>query len=138
MYYTYENQIFYRFLAMFYDSFIAVSVAILASFPYVYLFGNSVPASNFAYKLYLFTIIMLLFAVQWSRGGQTLGMQAWKIKVFDLEKRNLSFARSCLRFVLAMLTGATAISWLWALVDRDSQTLFDRLTKSQVVKIKKD
>ena len=56
----------------------------------------------------------------WLRGGQTLAMKAWHIRLVDVTPR-----KALLRFLLAL--PFLPISILWALFDRDRQFLHDRL-----------
>ena len=71
----------------------------------------------------------------WRRGGQTLAMQTWRLKIVDAsEGRIASLGRSWLRYALAwpsVLLGG--IGLLWALVDRDRQFLHDRLAGTCIV-----
>jgi len=64
----------------------------------------------------------------WLRGGQTLAMKAWRIRLEGVSPRN-----ALLRFLLALLLVPTGISILWALFDRDRQFLHDRLAGTRLV-----
>jgi uncharacterized RDD family membrane protein YckC len=79
-------------------------------------------------ELQLFIVIVLAgyFLWCWLRGGQTLAMRAWRIRLVDVTP-----ARALLRFVIAGLF--LPLSILWALVDRDRQFLHDRLAGTRLI-----
>ena len=62
----------------------------------------------------------------WLRGGQTLAMKAWGIRLVDITPQ-----KAVLRFVLALLLLPASIAW--ALFDRDRQFLHDRLAGTRLV-----
>lgn len=66
----------------------------------------------------------------WLRGGQTLAMKAWRIRLVDVTPR-----KALLRLVLAALL--LPLSIVWALFDRDGQFLHDRLAGTKLVYIGK-
>jgi uncharacterized RDD family membrane protein YckC len=77
-------------------------------------------------------LIVLLFAGYflwcWLRGGQTLPMRAWRIRLVQVTPR-----RALLRFLLALLLVPTGVSIVWALFDRERQFLHDRLAGTRLV-----
>ena len=62
----------------------------------------------------------------WLRGGQTLAMKAWHIRLVDVTP-----LKAVLRFLLAFALLPASI--VWALVDRDRQFLHDRLVGTRLV-----
>lgn len=74
------------------------------------------------------------FICQWSRGGQTLAMKTWHLRIVTRDGRPLTLARAAARCAGALagfaLLGA---GFLWALADRDRQFLHDRLAGTQIV-----
>ena len=56
---------------------------------------------RWALQGFLFVVIGLYFAWCWSRGGQTLAMKSWGLRVVDRDGRSLSLQRAALRYVLA-------------------------------------
>jgi uncharacterized RDD family membrane protein YckC len=61
----------------------------------------------------------------WLRGGQTLAMKAWGIRLVQVTPR-----KALIRLILAALL--LPISILWALFDRDRQFLHDRLAGTRL------
>lgn len=70
----------------------------------------------------------------WTRGGQTLAMKTWKIRVVTKDGRALTLFQALKRFLLAgiFLLPAGLGLW-WALVDKDGQFLHDRLAGTRLV-----
>ena len=71
---------------------------------------------------------------QWRRGGQTLAMKAWRIRIVTREGAPLALRHALNRFLFALagclLAGA---GFLWALVDREGLFLHDRLAGTKIV-----
>lgn len=80
----------------------------------------------------LLTILLAIvfvgfFCYFWTRTGQTLGMQAWKVQIVTPEGRTPSLKQSLLRLFGAMIS-ATALGagYLWILVDKQHLTWHER------------
>ena len=72
-------------------------------------------------------VLAAYFLWCWLRGGQTLAMRAWKIRLVDVTP-----GKAAARFLIA--AALLPLSILWALVDRDGQFLHDRLAGTRLVK----
>lgn len=110
-------------------------------------------------QVFLAALLGAYFVRSWSRGGQTLAMKAWKLRLVRTDGSVVGAGQALLRFVLAGLVlgaGAAAAMWLWRhpgsvpgwlgalpavvdlgwiLSDRERQFLHDRLTRTRVVRI---
>lgn len=67
-----------------------------------------------ALQAFLFAVLGIYFAWFWSRGGQTVAMKAWHIRVVDRQGRGLSQARALARYVLSYLWFVPALLSAWA------------------------
>lgn len=100
--------------------------------------GQPVPAGEPAYQLLLLVVAALFFIASWLRGGQTLGMRAWRLRVERESGEALDARAGLLRFLgglLSVATGGIGLLWLW--VDRDELTWHDRLAGTRVVVLPK-
>jgi uncharacterized RDD family membrane protein YckC len=79
-------------------------------------------------QLFIGTVFAAYFLWCWLRGGQTLAMKAWRIRLVDVTP-----ARALARFALAALLVPTLISILWSFLDREGQFLHDRLAGTRLV-----
>jgi len=76
-------------------------------------------------QLFIAAVFAAYFLWCWLRGGQTLAMKAWGIRLVDVTPR-----KAALRLLLLALL---PVSIAWALVDRDRQFLHDRLAGTRLV-----
>ncbi len=91
---------------------------------------------KYLFQIYLFLGIGLYFIWCWSRGGQTLPMRTWKLKLECVNSDNISAKRALGRYLLAWVSLAPAgIGFFWALIDCDGQFLHDRIAGTRIVKI---
>ena len=101
--------------------------------------GEPVPPGQLGYQLLLLGATAVFFITSWLRGGQTLGMRAWRLRV-ELESGEPLDARAgIVRFIgglLSFLTGGLGLLWLW--IDRDELTWHDRLAGTRVVVLPKE
>jgi len=120
-----------RLASMVYEAILLFAVAFLAAWVFFFASGGR-DATAGAMRHLLQLCIGLFFAAyflwSWLRGGQTLAMKAWRIRLIDITP-----ASALLRLILAALLVPTGISLIWALFDRDRQFLHDRLARSRLV-----
>lgn len=114
-------------------------------------------------RVMLQTFVILLlsayFVRSWVRGGQTLALRAWHLRVVRADGGAMDVRRALARFALAggaLGSGLVAALWLWrhpesiagwlaivpaavdiawAIGDRDRQFLHDRLSGTRIVRI---
>ena len=77
-------------------------------------------------QVFILAVFALYFLYCWLRGGQTLAMRAWRIRLIDVTP-----GKAIARFALALLL--LPVSILWALIDRDRQFLHDRLAGTRLI-----
>ena len=77
-------------------------------------------------QLFVLAVLAAYFLWCWLRGGQTLAMRAWRIRLVEVTP-----GKAIIRFVLA--AALLPLSILWALVDRDRQFLHDRLAGTRLI-----
>ena len=111
-----------------------------------------------ARQFWLFFVVGAYFVFCWSRSGQTLAMQTWRIKVTDLDGGKLPVVKAIVRYCLAwmwFLPAAALVYQLglkqwpmvivialgmlaWAMtsrLDKNGQFLHDRLAKTRLIHI---
>lgn len=96
--------------------------------------GRAVASGNPLYTAYLAGVVFLFYGWCWTHGGQTLGMQAWRLCARQRDGHVMSWSRAGLRFVCAILSWLPlGLGYLWVLIDRDRLTWHDRLSGTEVV-----
>lgn len=80
----------------------------------------------------------LFFSLFWRRGGQTLGMQAWRIRLVSGDGRPLRWRQCLLRCAAALLSlAALGCGYWWALIDRRRRSWHDHLSETHVIVVPK-
>jgi uncharacterized RDD family membrane protein YckC len=121
-----------RLASMAYEAILLFAVAFFAAWMFFFASGGADTTRSGAARLELQIFILVIFAAYfvwcWLRGGQTLAMKAWKVRLVDVTP-----VKALLRFLIACITVPTGISVIWALFDRDRQFLHDRLAGTRLV-----
>lgn len=131
--------------AMLYD--LLLIVALLFAVSYVFLLltgGEAISASSHpllerVYQLTLLGVIVLFFGFFWTRrGGQTLGMVAWRLQVARDDGAPFTWADTLKRLAGALVSwAALGLGYFWLWIDRDRLTWHDRWTRTRVVVLPK-
>ncbi len=114
---------------MAYEAVLLFAVAFFAAWLFFFASGGQDATSGalrYALQLFIGVVFAAYFLWCWLRGGQTLAMKAWHIRLVDVTPQ-----RALIRLVLAGLL--LPISVVWAVFDRDRQFLHDRLTGTRLV-----
>lgn len=122
-----------RLMACVYEFLILVAIWMLFTWLYVSLFGDATVGSKRLWlQLLLWVITGVYFVMCWVKTGQTLAMQAWKMKVVAHDGELLNLRQATLRYVLAsLLTLLFGISLLYMFMNRQRQFLHDRILGSR-------
>lgn len=123
-----------RIASLLYDGLLLTAILFLATLVFVVLCGDAtgLPKRYFL-QAYLWLVAGAYFVWSWVRGGQTLAMQTWHIRVVDKAGGNLNKRQAMKRYILA--TSFFGAGFLWALLDSEGLYLHDRLTGSRLILI---
>lgn len=151
-----------RLAATLYDVFPVVAIWFGIGFVVTGARGfRAVPAYTWWFELLLLAGAFVYLGWSWRRGGQTLGMKAWRIVVVDAGGRSPGWARIALRFAVMMVglaslpgaawalqqpmgapriavlgaAGAAVLGVLWVLVDRRGRMVHDLVAGTRVVSL---
>lgn len=77
--------------------------------------------------------VMTFYSIFWLKSGQTLGMQAWRIKLVRDDGEQLT-PWNCIARCLAALPSALCLGlgYAWCLVDREGRYWHDHLSKTRL------
>lgn len=137
-----------RFAALLYDLFILAAISMaygaLVIALYVSITGDHGEAYTPMFDGPLFplgwlALIVGFYCFFWRRGGQTLGMRAWRLRLVDSTEGGNASLKQC---ALRALTGGFAlalagIGYWWAWVDKNRDCLHDRVSQTRVVVLPK-
>ena len=118
-----------RLAALAYEAVLLFAVGFFAA--WLFFFGSggrdaTSGGTRHLLQLFILAVFAAYFLWCWLRGGQTLAMRAWGIRLVDVTPR-----KALVRFALA--AALLPVSILWALLDRDRQFLHDRLAGTRLV-----
>jgi uncharacterized RDD family membrane protein YckC len=127
--------VFRRLASALYDLLLLTALLLVATFPFLALFGDSTHGwRRHLLQLYVLAIAGAYFVAFWTHGGQTLAMKTWRIRIVRADGAPLGRARAVHRFLLSVLSlFALGAGFLWAFFDRERQFLHDRLAGTAIV-----
>lgn len=123
-----------RFAAILYESMLLFGILFTAG----YLFDTltqSKHALMFRHErqLWMFVVLGLYFVWFWQKGGQTLAMKTWHIKLIRLDGKAVTWLQAILRYLLCYLFTLTGIAFIYSFFDKKAQFPQDRLLKTQLI-----
>jgi len=125
-----------RLLSLAYEALVLGAVLALGATPFIALtHGVEHSVARALLQLYLIALAGAYFVWQWRRGGQTLPMKTWRLRLVSRNGGTPSLQQAVQRYCFA-LAGLLAFGagFAWAAVDRDHQFLHDRLAGTRIVK----
>ncbi len=135
-----------RLAAMAYDSILILAIWMVVTFVVLSFFGienaRTVEGETVTldpiYKNILFLSMLVsawaFFGWFWTHSGQTLGMQAWRLKVVTREGEKISVAQSIARFLLAIPAFLmVGIGYFYMYLNPERETLHGKLSGTKVV-----
>lgn len=120
-----------RLASLLYEAVLVFAVAFFAGFAFLFASAGA-PLDGWvlrAHQLLVVAVLAAYFLWCWLRGGQTLAMKAWRLRLVGVTP-----GRALARFLLALVLVPTGIGILWALVDREQQFLHDRIAGTRLVR----
>ncbi|NUO73081.1 MAG: RDD family protein [Frateuria sp.] len=138
----------WRVLALVYDLWPTVALWMLASavFTVAFTFSGHAARENiapFSALQWLLWLVCWLIAagyavLSWRRGGQTLGMRPWRLKVVASDGGAPELRALVVRYAVgsvSLLLGGLGFWWAW--IDRDRLTWHDRASGTRMVRLAK-
>lgn len=130
----------WRLLAMMYDLFPLLALWFATS-AIVYLVRGQVPVRPGSFAAWgllalLWAVAGAYLVISWRRGGATIGMRPWRLKVLAADGRPASLRALCVRYVVATLSLLVAgLGFAWALVDDERRCWHDLAAGTRFVRM---
>lgn len=125
---------------MLYDLLPLLALWLLTSGLLLLLRGGVPVAPGSAMAIAQFALLWLVTGAyataSWRRGGQTIGMRPWRLRVVDAHGHDPSWPAVLLRYVLASVSlAAFGLGFFATLFDAQKRTWHDRLTGTVLVRL---
>jgi len=122
-------------MSMLYEAPIVLAILLFAGLTFLGVSNDRLSGgARHVFQLYLFLVLGIYFVTCWSRGGRTLPMQTWKMRVVRSDSLPLGPGQAILRYALAWISLLLfGVGFFWAFLDRDRQFLHDRLAGTRIV-----
>ncbi len=129
-----------RLTALVYDLLPLLGLWFLAGVIGVAMTGGGFDAHRLDHKILMQALLLAFsagyFVISWSRGGQTIGMRAWKMRLTMQDGSHLAWSRALLRFFLACVSLAIfGAGFWWSLFDPQRRTLHDAISDTRMTKV---
>jgi uncharacterized RDD family membrane protein YckC len=128
--------------AMLYDAFLILPLimATVAAATLIAVFLSGDPGEDYTATLPPLLVqaicvacIVSFYGYFWRLKGQTLGMQAWRIRLRSLKGEHIAYRQVLLRCLGAFLSlGCLGFGYLWCLVDRHGRRWHDYLSGTEL------
>ncbi len=115
---------------MVYDSLVIVALWMISLFVLTGL-NHFEAVQGPAVSSLLFLELYAFYAYFWVRGGQTVGMMAWRIEIRTDDGGPFTLTHATLRFIGALLSFAClGLGYLWVLIDPAKRSWSDMLSST--------
>ena len=128
-----------RFGALFYDLFVLLGIVFIAALPLPWFdqITGGAELGLWIKRLYLLGVCFAYFGGFWIKGGQTLGMKAWQLRVIQKAGRALGWRDAVKRFTglcLAVITLGLGFFWM---PNDTRHSNWDKLCGTRVISCRK-
>lgn len=136
-----------RLFAWIYDLLGALGIFILAlavgelalyliTLPFVDNFSHisNAASKNPLWAIYLLACVQYYYVWCWVKGGQTVGMKAWKLQLYKANGQLLNWREAYVRSFFSL----GGLANLWSLLDNENRGWHDRVVDSRVIQLPKD
>jgi len=127
---------FFRyFAAIFYDLLLLIAIFFLATAILLPFNAGEAIKSPFIFPLYLYSIGFLFYGWFWTHGGQTLGLQAWKLRLISNNSTNINWQQALIRYLSASCSLLIfGLGFFWRIWQKDGKTLHDLTSKTYIIR----
>ena len=131
--------LFRRLAAILYDSLLIIAMWLITTLLLVAFINDGTALQGPLFQFGLYFEACLFYSYFWRLRGQTLGMQAWKIKLVSPSLQTLSWQECFARLFFALVSvSMLGLGFIWMLFDPDRLTWHDRASGTRVVLLRKE
>jgi uncharacterized RDD family membrane protein YckC len=124
-----------RLACMVYESLILAALVLVATFPFLAFAGDATGGiRRHLLQAWVVLVVGAYLVGFWTRGGQTLAMKTWRIRLEAADGGPVRPGQAARRYLFAWLGAALlGVGFFWAFLDRDGQFMHDRLAGTRLV-----
>lgn len=131
-----------RLLAALYDMFPVLALWFVATMLALALTGGALDVRQLPHKMLVQALLLAFtapyFVISWRRGGQTIGMRAWRLRIVRTDGAPLDTRQAIVRFIVSVLSlVAAGLGFWWALFDSQNRTWHDIAAGTLMVRLEK-
>ena len=90
------------------------------------------------FQLYAVFVITAFYCWFWTKNGQTLGMQSWRLKLVNMSGEPITLEQALKRLIGASVSILCAgCGYWWILIDKDQLSWHDRWSNTRLVVLPK-
>ena len=125
-----------RLAAFLYDALLLIALWFVIGGLAVIINGGEGLSANNPFMPSMMLVVWVWFNMHfWRRGGQTLGMRAWRLRLLTTSGKNLSMLQCLLRLVAAVPSFAfIGLGYFWILIDKDKLAWHDKYSETRVIR----
>ncbi len=127
---------FVRLMALLYDGILVLGLwFVIAALFNATNNGEHMNTHNPFLPSVMFIALFWFNAHFWRRGGQTLGMRAWGLRLLNDDKGPLTLTQCLVRFFVSLgsfLLFGLGYFWIW--IDKDGLTWHDRYSNTRIIR----
>lgn len=120
-----------------YEVLTILAILFVSAVVFVVLIGDATHGlKRFLLQGFLWGMLGAYYVRCWTTSGQSLAMQAWKIRLVDEHNQRLDLKQACKRYVMASLSLVLfGLGFACAILDKRHVFLHDRLLQSKIIAI---
>jgi uncharacterized RDD family membrane protein YckC len=124
-----------RLGAIAYDGFLAFSLAFFIIGVILIVFFEKQAQTDILIFFVVLLTYYFYFAWSWVKGGQTLGMKAWKFHIQQNNGKSITHRQAFIRFILSIVSFVTlGLGFIYQLFNSDNLALNDRFSNTRLMK----
>ena len=127
----------WRLLAFVYDLLPMLALMMVGSAVFLWINGGQTvertPVLATLEFVSIWALVGAYFVLSWRRGGMTLGMRPWRLRLLAADGRPASVRALWLRYAIGSVT--PVVGWLWCLFDGERRALHDIAAGTVLVRL---
>lgn len=127
--------LFRHVMIMIYDAVVVITLLMLAT-ALAMLFGmdNYTATEDLVYTTCLLAVWFAYLAWCWNKGGMTLGMRAWHVRIESESGNHPGWGQCILRFLASFVSASCAgLGFVWSLFNGAGKTWHDLVSRTRLV-----